>query len=182
MIYALQAFVKLILQKIPFKKWIYRISWFTLNLRVHKNNRKNINVGAVLMRFLAIALLIGFFSLKLQAASHRPQDFLQGVKGKVDEGKQIVGHFCAVCHALKPQIQIGAPRQGVELEWQGRIKQGLLALLEHTDEGLNSMPARGGCFECSDEQLLKAIMVLVPAKHREDLMLQYKNSVIEKTQ
>jgi len=168
-------FVKTSLQKKTFKKWIYRISWFTLNLRVHKSYTNNITLYTILKRFIASAMIIGSFSLELQAASHRPQAFLNGVKGKADEGKQIVDHFCAVCHAFKPQISVGAPRQGVELEWQMRIKQGLSGLLEHTEEGLNAMPARGGCFECSDAQLVKAILALVPARNRKHLIKEFNN-------
>jgi cytochrome c5 len=36
------------------------------------------------------------------------------------------------------------------------------ALFQHTDEGLNAMPSRGGCFECSDKQLMLAIRAMLP--------------------
>lgn len=172
--------VKKSLQKFPFKKWIYKISWFTLKLTVDKQNRRKNKVCVARLRILAIALTIGFFSLELHAAIHRPQDFLNAVAGKVDEGEKIVGHFCAVCHALKPQIPMGAPRQGIASDWNGRVKEGLEILLKNTEAGLNGMPARGGCFECSDEQLVKAIVALVPNKNKKALWLEYKKSNIEK--
>jgi len=37
-------------------------------------------------------------------------------------------------------------------------------LLEHTSEGFGAMPARGGCFECTDEQLELAILAMLPKK------------------
>ena len=37
-------------------------------------------------------------------------------------------------------------------------------LFKHTDEGFNAMPARGGCFECSDRQLKLAIAAMLPQK------------------
>ncbi len=96
------------------------------------------------------------------AASHHPQEFLKEIAGLKTEGKQIVQHYCAMCHDKNPMIQLGAPTSGQKEAWEPRIKQGLDALLKHTDEGLNAMPARGGCFECSDKQLLLAIKAMLP--------------------
>lgn len=96
------------------------------------------------------------------AKSHHPQEFLNSVAGSKDEGQQIVNHYCAVCHAQKPLIKLGAPRIGVVDDWSLRLKQGTRKLFLHTAEGLNSMPARGGCFECSDEQLMAAIAAMLP--------------------
>ncbi len=98
------------------------------------------------------------------SASHHPQDFLTSIAGSVDEGKQIVQHYCSNCHAQKPLIQLGAPRIGVSADWLPRIKQGIELVFKHTDEGLNAMPARGGCFECSDKQLMLAIQAMLPKK------------------
>lgn len=98
------------------------------------------------------------------SATHHPQAFLNRIAGTKNEGQQIVQHFCANCHAEKPIIALGAPRIGNEQEWQPRLKQGIDLLLKHTEEGLNAMPPRGGCFECSDQQLLLAIDALLP-KH-----------------
>ena len=126
------------------------------------------------MRFAVLAIILGLFPIVTKAASHRPQEFLKGVKGKSDEGRQIVKHFCAVCHAKNPQIPLGAPRQDIDADWQERIKQGLGGLLENTADGLNAMPARGGCFECSDEQLTKAILALIPEKYRKTLQSSSK--------
>ncbi len=114
------------------------------------------------MRALALIVLHFLFNATAFAASHNPQDFLQQIQGKSDEGEQIVQHFCANCHAEKPLIQLGAPRIGIKSDWQTREQQGTVILFEHTNEGYNSMPARGGCFECSDEQLMLAIASMLP--------------------
>ncbi len=98
------------------------------------------------------------------AASHHPQDFLASVNGQPDEAKRIVQHFCANCHAEKPLIPLGAPKIGVQAEWALRKQQGMKVLYQHTDEGFGLMPARGGCFECSDEQLKMAIEYLISGK------------------
>jgi len=96
------------------------------------------------------------------ATSHHPQDFLKSVAGSKTEGQQIVQHYCATCHAVKPLIPLGAPRIGDATDWKPRLKQGMQTLIKHTHEGINVMPARGGCFECSDEQLLLAILAMLP--------------------
>jgi cytochrome c5 len=111
-------------------------------------------------------LLISYIPLTFsQVESHHPQEFLKSIKGTKDEGNQIVQHFCASCHAAKPMIELGAPTIGQECEWQPRIKQGIHTLFKHTAEGLNAMPARGGCFECSDEQLMLAILAMLKCDH-----------------
>ena len=102
------------------------------------------------------------------AASHHPQDFLKSIVGSKDEGMQIVQHYCAMCHAEKSMIQLGAPRLGQGDDWVPRFKQGMDIILKHTDEGLNAMPARGGCFECTDRQLLLAVEAMLPLDLRKD--------------
>lgn len=110
-----------------------------------------------------IFILFCYFPLHyLHAESHHPQEFLQAIKGTRDEGLQIVNHFCISCHAPQPMISLGAPRIKVESDWLPRMKQSLALLLEHTEEGFNAMPPRGGCFECSDEQLKLAIRAMLP--------------------
>lgn len=96
------------------------------------------------------------------ANSHHPQEFLNSIAGSKNEGQQIVQHYCAVCHARKPLIQLGAPRIGVESDWTTRLKQGMQKIFINTSEGFNAMPARGGCFECSDDQLMLAIIYMLP--------------------
>jgi len=97
-----------------------------------------------------------------KAASHHPQEFLQSISGSPNEGKQIVHHYCVNCHGLNPIIKLNAPRVGVKDDWRFRLKQGFNVLFKHTDEGINAMPARGGCFECSDKQLEFAIKFMLP--------------------
>lgn len=96
------------------------------------------------------------------AQTHHPETFLESIRGKPDEGEQIVNHICVTCHATKPLVNLGAPRIGVRNDWLPRLNQGLELLFQHTAEGYRAMPARGGCFECDDTQLHKAIMAMLP--------------------
>lgn len=104
--------------------------------------------------------LSSFLSMGAYAAHHHPQAFLDAIQGTSTEGQEIVKHFCSNCHAAHPLIPLGAPRIGVLQDWTARLKQDPKLLWQHTTEGFHAMPARGGCFECSDEQLKKAILVL----------------------
>lgn len=122
-----------------------------------------------LMQKQVILAAMLLFAVAGAYSSHRPQDFLNNVRGQQDEGRQIAQHFCANCHAAKPLIPVGAPRIGIEADWAPRIKQGIAEMVKHTDEGMNAMPPRGGCFECSDQQLLLAILALLPEKEQKRL-------------
>jgi cytochrome c5 len=114
-------------------------------------------------RFIAVlAIVCCSRVLSVSAASHQPGEFLDKIRGTKDEGEQIVQHFCSSCHAKKPLIELGAPKIHQMSDWKPRLAQGLDNLLRHTEEGYGAMPARGGCFECSDEQLKLAVQALLP--------------------
>jgi cytochrome c5 len=115
-----------------------------------------------MIRFSIYAVFLLMFQVHAYAESHRPQEFLQSISGSKNEGEQIYNHFCVNCHAIKPKIPVGAPKIGVESDWSLRLKQGMKLIFKHTDEGLNIMPPRGGCFECTDKQLLLAIDYMLP--------------------
>lgn len=116
--------------------------------------------------YFILRLLLVLNPICAWSASHHPQDFLKQIAGAADEGEQIVQHYCANCHAEKPLIPIGAPRIARDEDWKPRLKQSLNVLLNHTMEGLNAMPPRGGCFECTDEQLMLAVLSMLPEKNR----------------
>lgn len=118
-------------------------------------------------QFLFYTLALSLFAFQTNAETHKPQEFLKSISGSKNEGEQIYNHFCVNCHAEKPIIPLGAPRRGNQEEWKWRLKQGMDMMFKHTDEGLNAMPARGGCFECTDKQLMMAIefMLKKPKKN-----------------
>jgi cytochrome c5 len=121
-------------------------------------------------RFSLYKLILFLFFAPVFADSHHPQEFLKAISGSKNEGEQIYNHFCVNCHAQKPVIPLGAPRIGIESDWLLRVKQGINVLFKHTNEGLNAMPSRGGCFECTDDQLLLSILEMVPEKDKKVLL------------
>jgi cytochrome c5 len=57
---------------------------------------------------------------------------------------------CYICHDTGAS---GAPRIGDKSTWGTRIKAGKDSLYKHAIEGINAMPAKGGCLNCSDEEI-----------------------------
>lgn len=109
-----------------------------------------------------LALAIFLLSTVCLADQHHPQDFLASVQGKPDAGKQIYQHFCATCHAPDPIINLGAPHLGVKKEWTRYTQsQTVEQMVKIIDAGTGAMPARGGCFECSDADLKAAILYML---------------------
>ena len=56
---------------------------------------------------------------------------------------------CKTCHAAGIA---GAPRTGDLAVWQVRLGKGLDNLLNTVRNGLNAMPAKGMCYDCSDDE------------------------------
>lgn len=54
---------------------------------------------------------------------------------------------CKVCHAAGAA---GAPKTGDVAAWEPRMAKGMDVLLVSVNNGLNAMPPKGMCFDCSD--------------------------------
>ncbi|OGO93344.1 MAG: hypothetical protein A3F41_01385 [Coxiella sp. RIFCSPHIGHO2_12_FULL_44_14] len=94
-------------------------------------------------------------------AVHYPTLFVNQLKNDPTAGKKIFHEYCAACHAQQPEIDIHAPRFGDHATWSAFKALGSEKLFQWTTQGHGAMPARGGCFECSDEQLKAAIRYLI---------------------
>ena len=55
---------------------------------------------------------------------------------------------CAVCHATGAA---NAPKTGDAAAWGPRLVKGMDVLVASVGNGLNAMPPKGICFDCSDE-------------------------------
>lgn len=79
---------------------------------------------------------------------------------KKEQGKDTYEQFCVVCH--KDGLA-GAPRFRNEEDWQPRLaKKKIEDLLRSSKTGLNAMPMKGSCIQCSDEDLKAAITYMLP--------------------
>lgn len=70
------------------------------------------------------------------------------------DGQKTYQTFCQACHATGVA---GAPKTGDKEAWAPRIAKGDDALFESVKNGLNAMPPKGTCGDCSDEELKAAI-------------------------
>ena len=84
---------------------------------------------------------------------------------KVTEAKKVPGQtvyeqHCIVCHR---DGLAGAPKLQDEKDWKPRMTgKTMKDLLASSIKGLNAMPAKGTCIECSDADLKAAIQYMLP--------------------
>jgi cytochrome c5 len=74
--------------------------------------------------------------------------------GAARTADDIIAKHCGACHT--PGI-LGAPMIGDTAAWQARASNGVDGLLANAIAGLNSMPPKGTCADCSDDELRGAI-------------------------
>ncbi|MDP3560369.1 MAG: c-type cytochrome [Legionellaceae bacterium] len=70
-------------------------------------------------------------------------------------GRQVYLRACVLCHQ---DGKMSAPIIGDGGNWYMRLKtSGLTGLYRHTIQGHNSMPVKGACVTCSDQDLISAV-------------------------
>ena len=84
---------------------------------------------------------------------------------EISQGETIYKLHCSVCHDLGAN---GAPKLGDYMNWNPLIKSGIKKLYHIAIMGNASMPAKGGCANCSKEDIEAAVdyMVGCAAKER----------------
>lgn len=70
------------------------------------------------------------------------------------DGKAIYNQSCISCHE---RGHGGAPKRGDMQAWQQRLMKSEAELLKNLKEGYKSMPPKGACFDCSDQELQKVL-------------------------
>jgi len=74
--------------------------------------------------------------------------------GGARTGDEIVTKHCNACHGTG---LLGAPKVGDSAAWKTRATNGIDGLLKNAVSGLNAMPPKGTCADCSDDELKAAI-------------------------
>ena len=74
--------------------------------------------------------------------------------GAARTADDVVAKHCGACHTAGV---LGAPKIGDTAAWQARATNGVDGLLANAIAGLNSMPPKGTCADCSDDELRAAI-------------------------
>ena len=73
-------------------------------------------------------------------------------------GQQVYDQFCFACHTSGVG---GAPLLGDAAAWEPRVAKGLDELMASTLNGINAMPAKGTCMNCSDDELSAAVDYMI---------------------
>ena len=75
-------------------------------------------------------------------------------------GQATYEQYCSICHR---DGLAGAPKFRVKEDWQPRLdKQSLDELVVSAIKGINAMPMKGTCMQCSDEEIKNAIQYMLP--------------------
>ncbi len=72
-------------------------------------------------------------------------------------GEQVYTAICSGCHAAGV---MNAPKFGTA-DWSPRKAKGKPTLYDHALHGFNSMPAKGGCAACADEEIKNGVDYMV---------------------
>ena len=88
---------------------------------------------------------------------------LLGMAGlaNADEVVDRYNKSCAVCHAAGAA---GAPKTGDVAQWAPRMEKGMDTLVQSVEKGLNAMPPKGMCFDCSADDYAALIEYMAKPK------------------
>lgn len=76
--------------------------------------------------------------------------------GAARSGEEVYGKFCTACHSTG---LLNSPKTGDSAAWAAKSEKsgGLDGLLKNAISGINAMPPKGTCGDCSDDELKAAI-------------------------
>lgn len=74
---------------------------------------------------------------------------------QLTDGFDAEAKYMASCFACHSTGAAGAPKvgEGNAAEWEPRLEKGMDALMANVINGINTMPPKGLCFDCTDEDL-----------------------------
>jgi len=78
-----------------------------------------------------------------------------------NRGKIIYNRYCKQCHEEGKGPIEGAPRRGDQWAWAALKKSGMDSLIYYTMNGVDGMPIKGTCTDCTQEELEDAIIYLM---------------------
>ena len=87
------------------------------------------------MKKLILSAILSTVALTAQAAD--------------DATMALYNKSCMVCHASGAA---GAPKTGDAAAWAPRMEKGMEVLVASVNNGMNAMPPKGMCMDCSAEQ------------------------------
>lgn len=83
---------------------------------------------------------------------------------QTSDGFDPAAKYMASCFACHSTGAAGAPKMqaGVyESDWAARLEKGMDAVMSNVVNGINAMPAKGMCFDCTDADLRALVDYMV---------------------
>ncbi|MEQ8952542.1 MAG: c-type cytochrome [Gammaproteobacteria bacterium] len=113
-----------------------------------------LNVFKRILMVLAPAAILLAGAVYPFAAS--ADDSAQAVQlAQLTEGLDVEAKYMASCFACHSTGAAGAPKVGAgnAEAWEPRLEKGMDAMMANVINGLNTMPPKGLCFDCTDDDL-----------------------------
>lgn len=77
-----------------------------------------------------------------------------------ESGQEVYEQYCQVCHQGGVA---GAPKFRKAADWEKRLEEKKLeGITASAIKGLNAMPPKGSCMQCSDDDIKAAVEYMVP--------------------
>ena len=82
---------------------------------------------------------------------------------QLSDGFNAEQKYMASCFACHSTGAAGAPKvgEGMAEEWGPRLEKGLDAVVANAINGINTMPAKGLCFDCTDDDLRALVEYMI---------------------
>lgn len=80
--------------------------------------------------------------------------------GAARSGEDLYNGKCMACHGTGAA---GAPMKGNKAQWAPRIEKGIDQLVATAISGVNAMPPKGTCMDCSDDEIRNVVEYMVNA-------------------
>lgn len=108
---------------------------------------------------LGLFVLVASFATAISADNSQQQVQL----AQLTDGFDVEATYMMSCFACHSTGAAGAPKVGPGNAdaWASRIEKGMEAVVTNAINGLNSMPAKGLCFTCSDADLAAIVEYMV---------------------
>ena len=86
---------------------------------------------------------------------------------QLSEGFNAQQKYMASCFACHSTGAAGAPKvgAGMSAEWEPRLEKGLDAVVQNAINGINTMPSKGLCFDCTYEDLRAIVEYMIDSSN-----------------
>jgi cytochrome c5 len=119
------------------------------------------NVFTKIKNFLVVSTVV-IAGITFTASTGAQESQLIQV-AQLSEGFNAEQKYMASCFACHSTGAAGAPKvgAGMAVEWEPRLEKGLDTIVQNAINGVNTMPAKGLCFDCSDDDIRAIVEYMI---------------------